>query len=412
MIHGHDVVEIARPRAGFKSKENDSPGRTFLNPTVQHASTIIFPNSRELHHATETWPYKDMSYGRYGGPTHRALEKTFAKMENAHDACITTSGVSAINVALLAFLSSGDHALVIDGAYAMTKTFCETHLKRFGIRTSFFNPNCSPKELGDMMEQNTRVVFIESPTSNSFEVADVVGLAKLATSRGAKVIMDNTWGLSLFHPLDHGCDIVVASLTKYANGGSDVMMGALAARSSETFATLREMACSLAILPGPDDVYTVWKGLQTISVRMKCHYKSGMQIAKWLQGRKEVARVMHPSLSGHANNARFMKLYSSANGLFGFQLREGYSDAAVEKMVDRMECFSIGLSWGGYESLLILTDVNAGRSSALWKYGDGFGQTLRIHVGLDDPLDLIRDLKIGFEKLADEQAQCESYIEP
>lgn len=379
----------------------DLLNRSFINPPVYHASTIVFPSAREFRATMNNWPHLALSYGRYGNPTLFALEKAFAALEDADNSCLASSGVAAINAALLTFLKGGDHLLMIDGVYDATRSFCDGFLARFGVSTTYYAPSITPDELERLILPNTRLIFIESPASNTFEVADVPELAKRARAKGVKVVMDNTWGPTLFKPLNNGCDVVVASLTKYVSGHSDLMMGVVAAKEHKTYRSLKSCVSTLAILPGPDDAYLALRGLRTLSVRLERHAKSAMKIARWLEKRPEVARVMHPGLASHPQHGLFKAMYSNSTGLFGFQLVEGFSQAAVDAMVDGMRLFSLGLSWGGHESLLMETNINKFRTAAKWKYGDGYGQTLRIHVGLEDVPDLIVDLHNGFRRLTD-----------
>ncbi|PXF44539.1 putative cystathionine beta-lyase [Gracilariopsis chorda] len=375
--------------------------RSFINPPVYHASTIVFPNAQEFRATMKNWPHLALSYGRYGNPTLFVLEKAFAAIEDADNACLTSSGVAAINAALLTFLKGGDHLLMIDGVYDATRSFCDGFLARFGVSTTYYAPSITPDDLERLILPNTTVIFIESPASMTFEVADVPELAKRAKAKGVRVIMDNTWGPTLFKPLNNGCDVVVASLTKYVSGHSDLMMGVVAAREHTTYRSLKSCVSTLGILPGPDDAYLALRGLRTLSVRLERHATNGIKVARWLEEQPEVARVMHPGLDSHPQYELFRTSYTNSTGLFGFQLVEGFSQGAVDAMVDGMYFFSLGLSWGGHESLLMETKINNFRTVKKWKYGDGCGQTLRIHVGLEDVSDLIVDLHNGFRRLVD-----------
>jgi cysteine-S-conjugate beta-lyase len=230
-------------------------------------------------------------------------------------------------------------------------------------------------------------------------VMDVAAIAEQARARGVKVVIDNTYGPSLFRPFDHGCAISVNAATKYIGGHSDLMMGIAAAADQETYRLLKKSVAMLGCPPGSDDAYLALRGLRTLGVRIKQHGITGMTLARWLESRPEVIRVMHPGLESHPQHELFMRQFTGPCGLFGLQLVEGYSRAALDHMLDGMHLFSMGFSWGGYESLIMANNINSARTVDKWKYGDGYGQTLRIHAGLEDVDDLIRDLEAGFDRL-------------
>lgn len=373
--------------------------RSVVNPPVYHASTIVFPTMSAFRQAASDWPFTGMWYGRHGNPTTFALEEAFAAVEGGDNACLTGSGVAAINASLLAFVQAGDHVLITDAVYDPTRVFCDKFLARFGVSTTYFSPTASPDHVASLLRPNTRVVLVESPASLSFEVMDVAAIAERAHARGAKVVIDNTWGPTLFAPFEHGCDVSINAATKYISGHSDLMMGIIAVKDIETFRVVKNSVSELGCPPGSDDAYLALRGLRTLAVRIRHHGQSGLRIARWLEKRPEVVRVMHPGLESHPQHALFMKQFKGSAGLFGFQLKEGYSQKALDIMLDNMRLHAIGFSWGGFESLLTQNHINSKRSVDTWKYGDGYGQTLRINVGLEDVSDLIRDLEEGFERL-------------
>ncbi len=376
----------------------DPYGRSVVNPPVYHASTITFPNVAALRFAASDWPFTGMWYGRHGNPTTFALEEAFAALEGADNACLTSSGVAGVNVALLAFVKAGDHVLISDACYDPTRDFSDNFLARFNVSTTYFSPTITPEEFAKLLQDNTKAVLVETPASLSFELTDVEPLAKLAHERGAKVIADNTWGPTLFRPFEHGCDVSVNAATKYIGGHSDLMMGIVAAKDSDTYRACKRSLVQLGCPPGPDDAYLALRGLRTLRVRLRHHGESGLKVARWLENRPEVARVMHPALKSHPQHALFTKYFSGAAGLFGFQLRKGFAQGAVDAMVDGMKLHALGFSWGGYESLLMQTKINSVRSVDTWNYAQ-YGQTMRIHVGLEDVDDLIADLEEGFNRL-------------
>lgn len=397
----HLQMDTRAIRGGHRPNEwtSDPYGRSVVNPPVYHCSTVTFPNVAALRFAASDWPFTGMWYGRHGNPTTFALEEAFAAVEGAYNACLTSSGVAAVNVGLLAFLKSGDHVMISDACYDPTRDFCEHFLARFGVTTTYFSPTVDEAALKAMMPANTRAVLLETPASLSFELTDVASIVKVAHAVGARVIADNTWGPTLFSPFDHGVDVSINAATKYIGGHSDLMMGIVAARDEETYRAVKRSLVQLGCPPGPDDAYLALRGLRTLRVRLRQHGDSGLRVARWLQGRPEVARVMHPALDSHPQHALFEKYFSGTSGLFGFQLRKGFAQRSVDAMLDGMRLHALGFSWGGFESLLMQTKINSYRSVDTWDY-DSFGQTFRIHVGLEDVTDLIDDLEDGFRRLS------------
>ncbi|CAN8063408.1 unnamed protein product [Agarophyton chilense] len=373
--------------------------RSVVNPPVYHASTVVFPNVAALRFAASDWPFTGMWYGRHGNPTTFALEEAFATLEGADNACITSSGVAAVNAALLAFVQSGDHVLITDAVYDPTRSFCDVFLKRFGVGTTYFSPTSSADQVCDLIRSNTKLILVESPASLSFEVMDVSAIAELAHAHNLKVLIDNTWGPTLFAPFENGCDVSINAATKYIGGHSDLMMGIIAAKDRETYRAIKTSVVQLGCPPGSDDAYLALRGLRTLGVRLRQHEKSALRIAKWLESRPEVLRVMHPALESHPQHELFKRQFKGSSGLFGFQLKEGFSQKSMDSMLDGMKLHSMGFSWGGFESLLMQTNINSYRTIDKWKYGGGHGQTMRIHVGLEDVNDLINDLDEGFERL-------------
>lgn len=339
-----------------------------------------------------------MWYGRHGNPTTWALEEAFAAIEGAYNACCTSSGVAAVNASLLAFLKSGDHVLMTDAVYDPTREFCDGFLKRFGVETTYYDPVIDGGGLKKLMKENTKVVFMESPASLSFEVQDLKSLIGVAHEGGAKVVIDNTWGPMILKAFEFGCDVSINAATKYIGGHSDIMMG-LVACSEEVYRDIKLSVAALGCPPGSDDAYLALRGLRTLGVRLRHHERTGLELAKWLEGREEVKRVMHPGLESHPQHELWKQYFSGSSGLFGIQFKSGYSQTAVNAMLDSFKLFAMGYSWGGYESLFMQNKINAVRSVAKWKYGDGYGQTFRIHAGLEDVRDLIDDLEQGFNVL-------------
>ena len=364
-----------------------------VNPPVYHVSTILQPTLaawRESRNHQLDW----VVYGRRGTPTTFALDEAIAAAEGG-DRCITVaSGLAAVTNALTAFLETGDHLLMVDTVYGPTRRFCDTVLAGFGVETTFYDPLIGA-DIDGLMRDNTKVVYLESPGTYTFEVQDVPAIAEVAHSRGAVVIHDNTWASPyFFKPFEHGVDVSVQAVTKYIGGHSDIMSGALTTTEA-VHEKVRVMAHMLGACPGPDDCYLAQRGLRTLGVRMPRHQSSALAIAHWLQRRPEVERVMHPALEDHPGHDIWARDYLGSSGLFGAVLKP-CSETALAAMFDGFEHYGMGASWGAYESLMIPTDPSAVRSATRW---DVAGQTVRIHAGLEDIDDLIADLEAGLDRL-------------
>ena len=366
-----------------------------VNPPVYHASTIVHPSVAALTAARERrFEPGVYTYGRHGTPTHAALEEAVAAIEGGERAVCMGSGLAAINAAILAFVAAGDHVLMVDSVYGPARRFCDSFLGRFGVQTTYYDP-CIGAGIAALIRPETRVVYVESPGSLTFEVQDIPAIAEAAHAAGAAVVMDNTWGAGIyFKPFEHGVDVSVQAATKYIVGHSDVMMGTITTTEA-LWHRVRQAASDLGASSGPDDVYLALRGLRTLSVRLKRHQETGLALARWLQARPEVRRVMHPALPQDPGHALWKRDFRGACGLFGVVLG-GYSPEAIAAMLDGMEHFAMGASWGGFESLILPTNPAAIRSATSWTEGP----TIRIHAGLEDPEDLIADLERGLARLA------------
>lgn len=365
-----------------------------VNPPVYHASTILFPTVDALHASQKKRDLRHSRYGRYGTPTTFALEEAIMALEGSGHSIVVGSGVSAITVALMAYLNAGDHVLMVDTVYGPTRRFCDTVLARFGVTTTYYDPLIGAGIAG-LIRPNTRVVFLESPGSITFEMQDVPAIVAAARKAGITTIMDNTWATPLyFQPLAHGVDVSLLSATKYIGGHSDLMMGILTANEI-AFPALRRAADDLGACAGPDDVYLALRGVRTLSVRLARHQENGLKLARWLQARPEVARVLHPALPDDPGHALWKRDFKGASGLFSIELKPA-TETAVAAMLDGLELFGMGYSWGGFESLALPSDVKSIRTAVPWTAP---GPLIRFHIGLEDPEDLIADLSAGFERL-------------
>ena len=362
----------------------------FVNPPVYHASTILFPTVQALRDRTQ--PYL---YGRRGTPTSRALETAVARLEGGHDTRVCGSGLAAVTTALLAFLKAGDHLLVTDAVYAPTRHFCDTLLKRYGVEVEYYAPRIGAKIEG-LLRPNTKVIYAESPGSQTFEVQDIPAIAAVARARGIRVILDNTWsGGYFFDAFRHGCDVSLQAGTKYIGGHSDLMLGTITC-AADVWRELADAFGALGQCAGPDDVYLALRGLRTMDVRLRRHQENAIAMAQWLKGRSEVERVVHPALPDHPDHAIWKRDFTGSSGLFTAVLKTT-SEAAMSAMLDGLALFGMGYSWGGYESLVVPFDPSAGRKVAPWP---SKGLALRFHIGLEHPDDLKADLAAGFERLA------------
>lgn len=364
-----------------------------VNPPVYHASTIIFP-SVEAVAAAQKDPDNTVRYGRLGTPTTFALEEAIAELDGAYRAVALPSGLAAITCGITGFLETGDHLLVTDSVYAPTRNYCNTVLKRFGVETTFYDPMIGA-DIERLMRPETKLVFCEAPGSLTFEVQDVPAIAKIAHAHGARVAIDNTWGTSLYYrPLELGADIVIHAATKYIVGHSDAMLGVVS-MTEECYRPIRDTFMAFGYSVGPDDIYLGLRGLRTMGVRLRQHETSALEIARWLDARDEVRKVFHPALPSCPGHEIWKRDFSGASGLFSIELGD-YPQAAVDAMLNGMELFRLGYSWGGFESLMVNPKPAAIRTAMPW---DDRGPLLRLHVGLEDIEDLKADLEAGFERL-------------
>ncbi len=365
-----------------------------LNPPVYHASTIA---SRTLAdwEQREAQRFESYTYGRTGTPTSDAFETAMAEAEGGFRAVSMSSGLAAVTTALSAFLKAGDHLLMVDTVYGPTRRFCDAMLKPFGVETTYYDPTIG-ESIADLIRPETKVIYLEAPGSLTFEMQDVPAVARLARDRGIVTMIDNTWATPLFfRPIEHGVDLSIQAATKYVCGHSDVNLGVVVARDRETFLRLKTTATYLGNCAGPDDLYLGARGLRTLAVRLAQHQKNAMTVAQWLQTRPEVDRVLFPALPDDPGHAIWQRDFSGASGLFSVLLRPAEREA-LSAMVDGLALFPIGASWGGYESLLMPANPARYRSATPWT---GAGPLVRLHIGLEDPADLIADLAAGFDRL-------------
>lgn len=366
-----------------------------VNPPVYHVSTILSETVEELEErgrATEV--ARHTYYGRKGNPTSWALEDAIAELEGGF-ACLTfPSGIAAVGNALLAFLKAGDHLLMVDSVYGPTRDFCNKYLARFGVETTFYDP-CIGSEIRELIRPNTKLLFVESPGSQTFEVQDVPTLSTIAHAHDLVVMMDNTWGTPLFFKaFQHGVDVSIQAGTKYIVGHSDVSLGTVTT-TREFWPVLKDAAWQLGQCSGPDDLYLAQRGLRTMSVRLSRHQQSAIEIADWLQKQPEIKRVLYPALPSDPGYSIWQRDFLGASGLFGVELHPS-DPRGIKQMLNGMELFGMGYSWGGYESLILPTNPRSMRTASPWRYE---GPLLRLHIGLEALDDLRSDLEAGLKRL-------------
>jgi cystathionine beta-lyase len=362
----------------------------FVNTPIYRGSTVLFPTMAALD--ANDQPY---TYGRTGTPTVKALEEAIAELEGGHRTWLTPSGLSAIATALLSFVSAGDEVLVVDSIYRPARRFCDNVLSRLGVKVTYYDPLIGAG-IAKLITGKTKVVFAESPGSQTFEVQDIPAIAKAAHAAGAVLILDNTWATPLyFKSFDHGVDVSIQAATKYIVGHADAMLGAITA-SEQVAPAVQRTHEDLGLCPGPEDVYLGLRGLRSLGVRLERHQKSALELARWLADRPEVARVIHPGLPGDPGHAIWKRDFTGASGLFSFVLKPVARDR-VAAMLDGLSLFGMGYSWGGFESLILPFDPSAYRTATKWT---AEGPAIRLHIGLEDVEDLKADFEAGFARLA------------
>lgn len=373
----------------------DKTQHGFVNPPLLRGSTVLYPTVAERKRIAGMRGQRVMSYGTAGSATHWALEDVIAEIEGGTKCTIVSTGLAAVTTPLLAFLKSGDHMLMPDSVYGPARAFAEGMLTRFGVETTFYDPVIDGAGLARLMRPNTTVVYTESPGSHTFEVQDVPALAKVAHAAGAKVMMDNTWGIHHFQPFQHGVDVSIQAATKYPAGHSDILIGSITVNSEADWQTLLAGSRGLGQYASPDDCWLTLRGLRTMGVRLAQQEQSALEVARWLQTRAEVARVLHPALPGAPGHELWKRDFTGSCSLFGVEFQPSFSVESTHAFVEALALFGIGASWGGFESLALPTTGFVTRTAS-----QGFeGPLVRLHIGLEDVHDLIADLEQGLAVL-------------
>ncbi len=369
----------------------------FVNTPPYRGSTVVHRTLAKLDAATRANPQTgEFIYGLLGTPNSRELEGLLAALDGGEGAVVVQTGLAAVHIALAAHLSHGDHVLMVDTAYGPTRRLCDAVLSRMGVRTTYYDPHIG-SAIGELIEPNTKVVYMESPGSLTFEIQDVRAISAAARARGVLTVVDSTWAPALYcRPLELGADFVVRALTKYEGGSSDLLLGAVIARTRDSIRPVKGYADDLGSLAHPEDCVLCLRGMRSLSIRLQHHQVGALHIAKWLQSRPEVKSVFYPALESDASHALWKRDFTGATGLFAFELHNA-SRERIACMLDGMRYFRMGYSWGGYESLIIFAEEGSGRTASRWRAS---GPLLRVHIGLEHVEDLIADLADGLARIA------------
>lgn len=365
-----------------------------VNPPLVRASTIVFDTMQELREATKQRGNRVPYYGRRGTQTHFAFQEAMCELEGGAGCALYPCGAAAVSGALLAFLKQGDHLLMVDSVYEPTRALCDKLLAGLGIETTYYDPLIGAG-IAALIKPNTRMIFLESPGSLTMEVQDIPAICAVARARQIITVLDNTWASPILcQPFELGVDISIQAATKYIIGHSDVMLGTASA-TEQYWPQLREHSYLMGYCASADDVYAASRGLRTLGVRLKQHEQNALQVAQWLTQRPEIETVRHPAFADHPGHQQFKRDFSGSNGLFSFVLKQG-SQQQVAAFIEGMQHFKMGFSWGGYESLITATfNVQALRQASHWPYS---GPLIRLHIGLEDPEDLVADLAAAFTR--------------
>ncbi len=367
-----------------------------VNPPVQRASTIVFSSVADKTHAMINRAKQTLFYGRRGTETHFALQDAMVELEGGVGCALYPCGTAAIANAILCFVQTGDHILMVDACYEPTRDYCDTILKKMGIETTYYDPMIG-EGIRELIKPNTRLLFTESPCSITMEIQDVPRLARIAHEFDITVMLDNTWAAGVnFQAFEHGVDISIQAATKYIVGHSDVMLGTAVANEKH-WDQLREQSYLMGQCISPDDAYLAMRGLRTMGVRLKQHEKNSIKVAKWLEQQPLVDHVRHPELDSCPGHAIYQRDFNGCNGLFSFVLKQSNVEATTA-LLDGMKHFSMGYSWGGFESLILANEPSSFNQLRTVAHPHFSGTLIRVHIGLEDVDDLIDDLAQGLAR--------------
>jgi cysteine-S-conjugate beta-lyase len=390
-------------KRGFRTTLSHTGRKTkhehgFVNPPLHRGSTVLVPTVADRQAMQAKRGQRVLSYGLGGSETHWALEDVMAAVEGGTRCYVVCSGLAAVTTPLLAWLKSGDHCLMPDHVYGPARNFATGLLKRFGVETTFYAPEIDEVGVKALMRPNTTVVYTESPGSHTFEVQDIPAIARAAHAGGApggaKVLMDNTWGIHHFQPFQHGVDVSIQAATKYPAGHSDVLIGTVTVNNDEDWNTLHATARGLGQYASPDDCWLTLRGMRTLAIRLQAQMEAAIHVGHWLRQQPEVAQVLNPALPGAPGHDLWRRDFTGACSLFGVEFKPEFSAVSTHKFVEALELFGIGASWGGYESLAVPTTGFVTRTAGSGKFA---GPVVRLHIGLEDVDDLTTDLRHGLD---------------
>lgn len=372
-----------------------------VNPVVQRASSLVFDSLANKKHATINRAKGELFYGRRGTLTHFALQDAMTELEGGAGCYLYPCGAAAVTNSILSFVENGDHVLMTGAAYEPTQDFCNVVLKKLGVSTTFYDPMIGGK-IADLVQPNTKVLFLEAPSSLTMEVADIPAIVSAVRNINPEIVImiDNTWAAGvLFKALEYGIDISIQAGTKYLVGHSDVMIGTAVA-NARCWDQLREHSYLMGQMVDADSAYITIRGLRTLNIRLKQHEESSIKVAQWLAQQPEVKAVYHPALPSCPGNTFFKRDFSGSSGLFSFELKQKLTQQQLEVFMNHFELFTMAYSWGGFESLILYNqpeEVMKIRPNIQRKLE---GTLIRIHIGLENVDDLIEDLSAGFKRLS------------
>ena len=392
----HHTLSTTLVHAGRKKRFTQGA----VNPVVQRASSLVFDTIADKKHCTKNRYKGELFYGRRGTLTHFALQDLMCEMEGGAGCYLYPCGAAAVTNAILSFVETGDHVLMTGAAYEPTQDFCNVILKKMHIDTTYYDPMIGT-DIAKLVQPNTKVLFLESPSSLTMEVPDIPAIVKAvrAVSPEIVIMIDNTWaGGVLFKALEHGIDISIQAGTKYLVGHSDIMIGTAVA-NARNWDKLREHSYLMGQMVDADSAYTTARGIRTLGVRLKQHHESSLKVAKWLSEHPQVKAVYHPALPSCPGHENFKRDFTGASGLFSFELHKRLNDEELSAFMDHFDLFTMAYSWGGFESLILcnqpeeIAKIRPGIERKLT------GSLIRVHIGFEDTDELIADLQAGFDRI-------------
>ena len=373
------------------SGKNPTENHGIPAPPLYRTSTILSSNMKNYRNRTGKY-----TYGRNGTPTSDSLISSISNIYNAESCVLAPSGMAAITIGLMSILKAKDHILLPDSVYGSTRRFVKEEFPRLEIEFDFYNSR-DLNHLENSIKNNTKAIYIESPGTYTFEIIDIKKVIKICKKFNLKSLIDNTWATALFfNPLDFGVDIVIEAITKYISGHSDVMMGVVLGNDSN-LTELQRWSKNSGNYVSPDDIYMALRGLRTFPLRLKKSSENSFKIAKFLETKNVVKKVIHPALTQHPDHDIWKRDFKGASGIFAIEFQDDISEKDVDILADNCKIFGIGASWGGYSSLL--STMNVAENRKLKSSFTPSGQYLRIYAGTEDIEDLINDLDNGFKKL-------------